>query len=107
MEEENKYDFDRQRSVDFLKGICILLVIFTHCTWTEAERLKYLFPFWVDMAVPVFMILSQIFLQASCRHFRKSVWMEKFVQESDPVYAPVSDCLFDGRTDFLVVQHKT
>lgn len=49
---------DRNRTVDFLKGICILLVIFTHYSWTEAERLKYLFPFWVDMAVPIFMILS-------------------------------------------------
>lgn len=50
--------FDRQRFIDVLKGICVLLVVITHYSWSEAERLKYLFPFWVDMAVPIFMIIS-------------------------------------------------
>jgi len=30
----------------------------THFAWRDTERLKYLFPFWIDMAVPVFMIIS-------------------------------------------------
>ena len=46
------------RSVDLLKGICILAVIFTHCAWSDEERLMLPFPFWIDMAVPMFLILS-------------------------------------------------
>lgn len=48
----------RIHSIDIMKGICILFVVFTHYSWTEEIRLKMLFPFWIDMAVPVFMILS-------------------------------------------------
>jgi len=48
----------RYSSIDLIKGICILLVIFTHYTWDNYEQLRFLFPFWVDMAVPVFMIIS-------------------------------------------------
>lgn len=51
-------EIQRDRTVDFLKGICILIVCFTHYAWEDAERSALLFPWWVDMAVPVFMILS-------------------------------------------------
>ena len=49
---------ERNHSLDIYKGVCILLVILTHFNWTASERLKYLFPFWVNMAVPMFMIIS-------------------------------------------------
>lgn len=48
----------RNHTFDVIKGICILFVIITHYAWTDEERLRYLFPFWIDMAVPVFMLLS-------------------------------------------------
>ena len=48
----------RNHFIDILKGICIIFVIISHFSWTAEERLKYLFPFWIDMAVPVFMIIS-------------------------------------------------
>ncbi len=48
----------RNHTIDVLKGICILLVIIQHYEWTNAEELRYLFPFWVKMQVPVFMIIS-------------------------------------------------
>lgn len=48
----------RNRSLDFLKGISILIVIFTHYAWESTTRLEWFFPFWVDMAVPMFMIIS-------------------------------------------------
>lgn len=44
--------------VDVLKGICIIFVIISHLPWSNEQRLQYLFPFWIDMAVPVFMIIS-------------------------------------------------
>lgn len=49
---------NRESIIDLLKGICILLVCFTHFAWKDAQRRMLLFPWWVDMAVPVFMVLS-------------------------------------------------
>lgn len=52
-------DFNkRYHSIDFLKGVCIIFVILTHYDWSDAERLFLLFPFWINMAVPIFMIIS-------------------------------------------------
>ncbi|MCI8799399.1 MAG: acyltransferase [Lachnospiraceae bacterium] len=48
----------RLNYIDLYKGICILLIIFTHYDWSVEERRYFGFPFWVDMAVPVFMIIS-------------------------------------------------
>jgi fucose 4-O-acetylase-like acetyltransferase len=44
--------------IDALKGVCILFVVFTHMKWSDADRLLLGFPFWIAMAVPIFMILS-------------------------------------------------
>lgn len=49
---------DRKSFIDALKGICIIFVVITHYSWSGEERLKYLFPYWIDMAVPIFMIIS-------------------------------------------------
>lgn len=48
----------RYNSIDVTKGICIFFIIVTHYAWQDFERLKYLFPFWIDMAVPMFMVIS-------------------------------------------------
>lgn len=48
----------RNHFLDVLKGICIIFIIITHFSWTAEERLIFLFPFWIDMAVPIFMIIS-------------------------------------------------
>lgn len=48
----------RYSSIDFIKGISILFVIITHYAWQDTERRNLLFPLWIDMAVPIFMIVS-------------------------------------------------
>lgn len=48
----------RNHAIDFVKGICIIFVLITHYAWSSTERLRYLFPFWIEMAVPLFMIIS-------------------------------------------------
>ncbi len=48
----------RNHVVDILKGICIICVIITHYNWKNSVRLIPMFPFFIDMAVPVFMIVS-------------------------------------------------
>lgn len=49
---------ERDHFLDVAKGIAILMVIITHFSWEDEERLRYLFPFWVSMAVPIFMVIS-------------------------------------------------
>lgn len=55
---QSKKNDERNRLIDIYKGICILFVIFTHYCWTDIQCKKMLFPFWIDMAVPMFMIIS-------------------------------------------------
>lgn len=49
---------ERYHKYDVMKAICIIFVIITHFKWTDLERMQYGFAFWLDMAIPVFMILS-------------------------------------------------
>jgi len=44
--------------IDVLKGICIIFIITTHFSFTTEERLHFLFSYWIEMAVPMFMIIS-------------------------------------------------
>ena len=48
----------RNGFLDLLKMVSILMIIITHVSWTEAERSFFVFPFLIEMAVPVFMIIS-------------------------------------------------
>ena len=48
----------RNYFLDILKGICIILIIVTHFEFSESDRLSYFFPYWISMAVPIFMIIS-------------------------------------------------
>ena len=48
----------REYGLDAFKGILIVFVIISHFTWSPDERSNYLFPFWIDMAVPFFMLIS-------------------------------------------------
>lgn len=49
---------DRNEFVDVLKGILIIFVIVLHFPITDLEQIKFLFPFWINMAVPCFMLIS-------------------------------------------------
>ncbi len=48
----------RINHLDVYKGVVILFIIITHFSWSGDEREKYLFPFWIDMAVPVFVVIT-------------------------------------------------
>ena len=48
----------RNRFLDVLKGIALILIILTHYSFTDDKRLLYAFPYWVDMGVPIFMIIT-------------------------------------------------
>ncbi|MBR4173947.1 MAG: acyltransferase [Lachnospiraceae bacterium] len=53
-----KQSENRNRTLDVIKGIAILLVLYTHYEWTKEQRQFFVFPYIVDMAIPVFMIIS-------------------------------------------------
>ena len=54
----NHTENERNRTIDVIKGICILFVIITHYKWKDSYKQMLLFPFWIDMAIPVFMIIT-------------------------------------------------
>lgn len=43
--------------IDYIKGLCILFVIWTHCI-SRGDLGHILFPFWGDTAVPIFLIIQ-------------------------------------------------
>lgn len=45
-------------SIDILKTLCIVFILITHSDWNWNERCNLLFPYWIDMAVPIFMYIS-------------------------------------------------
>ncbi len=49
---------ERLQWIDIYKGLAIVFVIITHCNWSDVQRKVLLFPYWIDMAVPIFMMLS-------------------------------------------------
>ena len=51
--------------LDLYKGIAILFIIVTHYNWTASERLMLLFPFWISMAVPIFMVITGYLMSMS------------------------------------------
>ena len=57
--------FRRNIALDSTKGLAILMVIITHFEWTTAERQALLFPFWISMAVPLFMLVTGYVTAAS------------------------------------------
>lgn len=84
----------RNNFLDVLKGICILLVILTHFDWVEADRLRYFFPFWMNPAVPVFMIISgyvytESYKRKNVEHLKQAYAlkgiMDKFIRYTVPL----------------------
>ena len=49
---------DRNRTLDFIKGIFIIFVIALHFPFSGDVAHRFLFPFWVEFAVPGFLFIS-------------------------------------------------
>lgn len=50
--------YKRICNLDILKGLMSILIVITHSTFADLHRRWMLFPLIVDMAVPVFLIIS-------------------------------------------------
>lgn len=49
---------ERNYKLDAMKGISIILILITHFSWSDDQRRLLLFPFWIEMAVPIFMMIT-------------------------------------------------
>lgn len=49
---------NRSHTIDVIKGIAIILVLITHYEWTQDQRKFFAFPFIINMAIPVFMVIT-------------------------------------------------
>ena len=48
----------RNHTIDLLKGAAILMIIVTHYDWTPEQRNFFLFPYVINMAVPILMVIT-------------------------------------------------
>ncbi|MBQ8164602.1 MAG: acyltransferase family protein [Clostridia bacterium] len=63
---------NRNIKIDILKSIAIFFVIVSHIRFSSDIKVFMLFPFWIDMAVPIFMILTAVNYTNSC--LRKNIY---------------------------------
>lgn len=78
----------RWHTIDMLKGLAIICVILSHVQLTGAERLALLAPFWMWMAVPVFMVLigfnyassAEKVLQQHAQWFERDFFIRKLTR---------------------------
>lgn len=85
MQEQGKQRID---FLDYLKAICVIMVIITHYDW--ANKSSPVFTMLINMAVPVFMIVSGYnFAMSNCRKadgkLRQDVWWNMMKAEIDTV----------------------
>lgn len=68
---EHQIKLQRMPIIDNIKGVMILFVIITHFRWEyPSDFLKYGFVYYIDMAVPVFMVLSSYLAALSGKNHR-------------------------------------
>lgn len=73
-------NFERIDVLDILKGIAVIMVVITHCAWTDQQRKQYVFPFWIDMAVPIFMVITG-YLYSKSFYARKKIWDRQWMKK--------------------------
>lgn len=78
---------------DYLKAISICLVIITHITYRTKPPVNVLFPYFIDMAVPIFMIISGFLNTKSCEERKKVTireWFQwkQFFRKVKSIYLP-------------------
>lgn len=61
-------------SIDFMKALCIIMVIINHASFTSGEETKYLFPFYIDPAVPIFLMMTGFTYSMSSNGKINSIW---------------------------------
>lgn len=53
-----EYRFKRIIGIDYIKTICMIMIVITHFSFDPAIRKSIIFPFFIDLAVPILMITT-------------------------------------------------
>lgn len=90
---------NRKHILDFIKGLCIIFVIITHFSWSDKERLYPVFPYLIDMAVPIFMVISG-YLWASSLMLKTTTFTDAY--KMDYIMPRLRRYLFPFTVAFIV-----
>ena len=95
--------------LDYLKAVCVIMVIITHYGW--GDKTSPFFTMLINMAVPVFMIVSGYNFATSNRkkadgNLEESVWLEYDETKADPLFAAVFCHLFCSKIPLVAAQDK-
>lgn len=94
-----KMNENRKHILDFIKGLCIIFVIITHFSWSDKERLYPVFPYLIDMAVPIFMVISG-YLWASSLMLKTTTFTDAY--KMDYIMPRLRRYLFPFTVAFIV-----
>ncbi|MCR4798017.1 MAG: acyltransferase [Lachnospiraceae bacterium] len=85
----------RSAKLDIIKAVAIIFVVIRHFGWGHENRLMLLFPYWINTAVPVFMIISGYVYSLSYQRkqvsslndaYRFDLWVEKIIRFTVPFF---------------------
>lgn len=94
------------RTIDSIKGLAIIFVLITHYEWTSGQRKFFLFPFVINMAIPVFMIITGYVYSMSMQRknitkledaYQRSIILKRFIRYTLPVLIIIIWELLDPR----------
>ena len=94
----------RNCTIDLIKGFAIILVLITHYSWTDEQRKLFVFPFVINMAIPVFMVITGYVYSLSLSKqginhiedaFPMKMILKRIVRYALPFYAVIIWSLFD------------
>lgn len=85
-------DSNRNHTIDVLKGIAIIMVVITHYEWTLDQRKYFVFPYIINMAIPIFMVITGYVYSISLKginHLEDAFVWRKLLQRSLRYTLPV------------------
>lgn len=91
MQEAAQKNTGRIVAIDYLKAFAAIFVILTHAL-TKSQRLKVAGPFWISMAVPIFMIISGFTNSLSAD--RSTIFSLKKLYQKQKILADMSRILY-------------
>lgn len=103
----------REWQLDYLKTFAIIMVIITHIfSYNEVAPLPGIFPYLVEMAVPVFMIISGYvntisFTKKTAEELKAGNWKNYFCSKLYVIYLPFTVLYFLEIILMYIIQKRT
>ena len=106
---------EHNRTIDVIKGFAVLLIIFTHYGWTAEQRKGFLFLYVVNMAIPVFMVITGYVYSLSISRkgvehaedaYRRNLIFRRLLRYTVPMIAVIVWELADPHFDILTMSRS-